>query len=157
MLELLVCISASFASFLVICWSSCTTVINFSPHRWLLLSCNLLWILLREAFPNYVSYRCLNRWIRCVLFYTLHWSTIRLKSTDVPRVFLGAAYIVLNPEYRKPTHRGARTKVFCALGLSAVIPIIHGLFDHGFTTFYVEMGFKWLVASGALYLSGAWL
>ena len=70
---------------------------------------------------------------------------------------VGAAYIVLNPEYRKPSHRGARTKVFIALGSSGVIPVLHGLVSHGFTKLCVEMGFAWLVASGALYIAGALL
>ncbi|KAH9919822.1 hemolysin-III related-domain-containing protein [Fomitopsis serialis] len=72
-------------------------------------------------------------------------------------VGLGAAYIVLDPEYSKPTHRGARTKVFIALGLSAVFPVAHGFFVHGLQKLWTEMGFGWLIASGALYISGALL
>ncbi|KAI0642645.1 HlyIII-domain-containing protein [Trametes meyenii] len=70
---------------------------------------------------------------------------------------IGAAYIVLNPEYRKPTHRGARTKVFIFLGLSGIIPTLHGLVTHGFYTLCYEMGFAWLLASGAMYIIGALL
>lgn len=66
-----------------------------------------------------------------------------------------AAYIVLNPEYRKPTHRGARTKVFIALGLSGIVPVTHALVTHGFNKLCYEMGFRWVLASGLLYLSGA--
>ncbi|OSD01469.1 HlyIII-domain-containing protein [Trametes coccinea BRFM310] len=68
-----------------------------------------------------------------------------------------AAYIVLNPEYRKPTHRGARTKVFIFLGLSGILPVMHGLVTHGFYTLCYEMGFGWLLVAGALYISGALL
>ena len=57
---------------------------------------------------------------------------------------VGAAYIVLNPEYRKPSHRGARTKVFVALGLAGVVPVLHGLVTHGFVKLCYEMGFQWL-------------
>ncbi|KAJ3540853.1 hypothetical protein NM688_g6169 [Phlebia brevispora] len=70
---------------------------------------------------------------------------------------LGAAYIVLNPEYRKPSHRGARTKVFIALGLCGIVPVLHGLITHGFHKLCVEMGFGWLVTSGILYINGALL
>lgn len=70
---------------------------------------------------------------------------------------IGAAYIVLNPEYRKPSHRGARTRVFIALGSSGVIPVLHGLVSHGFQKLCVEMGFAWLLVSGALYIVGALL
>jgi len=67
----------------------------------------------------------------------------------------GASYIVLNPEYSKPTHRGARTSVFAALGLCGVVPVLHGTISHGFRKMIYEMGFIWLLVSGALYLVGA--
>lgn len=67
----------------------------------------------------------------------------------------GAAYIVLNPEYRKPSHRGARTKVFIALGLCGVVPVAHGLLTHGFSKLCYEMGFGWLLTSAVLYINGA--
>ncbi|KAI1786712.1 hemolysin-III related-domain-containing protein [Ganoderma leucocontextum] len=70
---------------------------------------------------------------------------------------IGATYIVLNPEYRKPTHRGARTKVFILLGLCGVGPTLHGLVTHGFYTLCVEMGFAWLLLSAACYITGALL
>lgn len=66
-----------------------------------------------------------------------------------------AAYIVLNPEYRKPSHRGARTKVFVTLGLCGALPVTHGLFTHGFQKLCVEMGFGWMLTSAVLYLNGA--
>ncbi|KAH9899349.1 HlyIII-domain-containing protein [Cubamyces lactineus] len=84
-----------------------------------------------------------------------HYQTFYLSGITVAG--LGAAYIVLNPEYRKPTHRGARTKVFILLGLSGIIPTLHGLVTHGFYTLCYEMGFGWLLASGALYIIGALL
>ncbi|KAJ6595699.1 hemolysin-III related-domain-containing protein [Mycena vulgaris] len=70
---------------------------------------------------------------------------------------LGAAYIVLNPEYAKPTHRGARTTVFIGLGLSAVGPITHCLLTEGYDKVFSDLGFGWLMISGALYISGALL
>ncbi|CAL1699535.1 unnamed protein product [Somion occarium] len=69
----------------------------------------------------------------------------------------GAAYIVLNPEYRKPTHRGARTAVFIALGLCGVIPVTHGFITHGLYKLCFEMGFVWLLTSAVLYIAGALL
>lgn len=68
----------------------------------------------------------------------------------------GAAYIVLNPEYAKPTHRGARTSVFIALGLCAVFPMSHWLIEHGFRTM-LDMGLHYLAISGCFYVAGALL
>lgn len=70
---------------------------------------------------------------------------------------IGAAYIILNPEYAKPTHRGARTMVFIGLGLGAIVPTTHLFLTHGFNKLVAEMGVNWLLTSGALYLVGALL
>ncbi|KAJ8081844.1 hypothetical protein PM082_007690 [Marasmius tenuissimus] len=72
-------------------------------------------------------------------------------------VGLGAAYIVLNPEYAKPTHRGARTVVFVGLGLCAIVPILHWACAHGIQKMFREMGFSWLLLSGCIYILGALL
>ena len=50
------------------------------------------------------------------------------------------AYIVLNPEYAKPTHQGARIAIFISLGLGAIIPMTHLLLTHGFNKLVTEMG-----------------
>uniref|UniRef100_A0A0W0FRI0 HlyIII-domain-containing protein n=1 Tax=Moniliophthora roreri TaxID=221103 RepID=A0A0W0FRI0_MONRR len=94
-------------------------------------------------------YPCLYYGFFCEPFFQVGY------ITSITLVGLGAAYIVLNPEYAKPTHRGARTKVFIALGLSAIVPVAHWGFIHGGTKMYTEMGFKWLLISGCLYISGA--
>ncbi|KAI0942181.1 hypothetical protein AcV7_002686 [Taiwanofungus camphoratus] len=88
-------------------------------------------------------------------FCDMHFQILYLSLIVV--VGIGAACIVLNPEYTKPSHRGARTLVFTALGLSAVFPVTHGLVTHGLRTLLTEMGFGWLLASGALYIAGALL
>ncbi|KAI0346144.1 HlyIII-domain-containing protein [Trametopsis cervina] len=84
------------------------------------------------------------------VYQTMYMSVISLAGTV-------AAYIVLNPEFRKPTHRGARTKVFVSLGLCGVVPVTHLLVTHGFAALADEMGLKWLLASAFLYLNGATL
>jgi len=68
---------------------------------------------------------------------------------------VGATYVVLNPEYAKPTHRGARTGVFITLGLYAVVPVTQLVTRHGAMKVFSEMGFGWLLTSGILYISGA--
>ncbi|EIW78393.1 HlyIII-domain-containing protein [Coniophora puteana RWD-64-598 SS2] len=68
---------------------------------------------------------------------------------------VGAAYIVLNPEYAQPSHRGARTGVFIVLGLTAIVPVTQLLFTHGPVHMFSEMGLGWLLLSGALYIFGA--
>jgi len=96
-------------------------------------------------YPSlYYGFHC-QKFVR--LFYML----------SITFVGFGAAYVVLHPEFAKPTHRGARTIVFICLGLNAVVPVSHLLKTHGSTRLFSEMGFGWLVASGALYIVGALL
>ncbi|KAI9507590.1 hemolysin-III related-domain-containing protein [Russula earlei] len=68
---------------------------------------------------------------------------------------LAAAFIVLDPEYAKPTHRHARTRIFIALGLSSILPVSNLAFSHGIYTTFREMGFLWLLAAGIMYITGA--
>lgn len=121
-----------------------------SPDCRLLLSCIVLCILLLPASSNLLPINDLPIRTRYVMRFMY-----------VPRMLIcvsaGAAYIVLSPEYSKPTHRGARTKVFIALGLSAVIPITHALKIYGSHTLRTEFGFDWVILSGALYIGGALL
>jgi adiponectin receptor len=79
-----------------------------------------------------------------------------LYISSITLVGTGAAYIVLNPEYATPTHRGARTTVFIALGLCAVIPVTHWFILHDLQTIFI-MGLHWLVISGCFYIVGALL
>jgi len=79
-----------------------------------------------------------------------------LYIASITLVGTGAAYIVLNPEYAKPTHRGARTAVFITLGLCAIVPVSHWMFVHGIRTM-LAMGLHWLGLSGGFYIMGALL
>ncbi|KAI0052140.1 HlyIII-domain-containing protein [Auriscalpium vulgare] len=96
-------------------------------------------------------YPCIYYGFYCDQFYKVAYLSLITASG------LGAAYIVLDPDYARPSHRGARTTVFIALGLSGVLPVSHALVSHGFYTLCQEMGFQWLLASGALYIIGALL
>lgn len=78
-------------------------------------------------------------------------------TLDVIIFLIAAGYIVLNPEYAKPTHRHARTRVFLALGLSGILPFSHLLLVHGSHKSLLEMGFIWLLAAGVMYTTGALL
>ncbi|KAF7344521.1 ADIPOR-like receptor SPBC12C2.09c [Mycena sanguinolenta] len=75
----------------------------------------------------------------------------------ISTIGLGAAYIVLNPEYAKPTHRGARTAVFIGLGLAGVVPVTHCLLTEGYRKVLSDLGFSWVLISAALYICGALL
>ncbi|KAF8493361.1 hemolysin-III related-domain-containing protein [Russula emetica] len=96
-------------------------------------------------------YACLHYGFYCELRYKIGYMLLVTLSG------LAAAYIVLNPEYSKPTHRHARARVFLALGLSGILPFSHLLLFHGPHTHLREMGFIWLLAAGVMYTTGALL
>lgn len=47
--------------------------------------------------------------------------------------------------------------MFVAMGLSAILPVIHGLTLYGFTSMNRRIGLSWLVLQGVLYIVGAGL
>lgn len=69
----------------------------------------------------------------------------------------GAMWTVLNAKYATPEYRPYRTAVFLTLGLSAVVPVAHGVALYGARVLNLTMGLNYLVASGALYVAGALL
>ena len=47
--------------------------------------------------------------------------------------------------------------MFVAMGLSAVFPVVHGLWLYGFAQMNHRIGLPWLVLQGVLYITGAGL
>lgn len=115
----------------------------------IILSVSPFWILLPAPIADFLHRIDLVRWSRYV-------ESQILSEFGNPED-TGAAYIVLNPEYAKPTHRGARTLVFIGLGLSAIVPVTHCVLADGYSKVLSDLGFGWLLLSGALYISGALL
>lgn len=47
--------------------------------------------------------------------------------------------------------------MFVGLGLSGVLPVIHGVSIYGFWQLDEKMGLRWVMLQGALYIFGAFL
>lgn len=47
--------------------------------------------------------------------------------------------------------------MFVSLGLSGVVPVIHGAIIYGFWQLDEQMGLRWVLLQGALYIFGAFL
>lgn len=76
------------------------------------------------------------------------------KDLENNHQYPGASFVVLNPEYSKPTHRVARTRIFIALGLCAVAPVGQLMVTEGIPHLFAK-GMGWIVLAGALYIGGA--
>lgn len=61
----------------------------------------------------------------------------------------------MHPKFRSPAWRPFRAFMFVAMGLSAVVPVLHGLQMYGYQQLERQIGLTWLVSQGALYITGA--
>ncbi|TIA30256.1 HlyIII-domain-containing protein [Aureobasidium pullulans] len=68
---------------------------------------------------------------------------------------IGCATVSILPSFRTPKWRPFRAGMFVAMGLSAVIPVLHGISLFGVEQLQRQMGLSWLVLQGVLYVSGA--
>ena len=65
--------------------------------------------------------------------------------------------MTLTPRFRTPAYRPFRAFMFASMGLSAVVPVIHGVTIFGVAQMNKQMGLSWLTLQGVLYLVGAGL
>ncbi|KAL1311371.1 hypothetical protein AAFC00_001541 [Neodothiora populina] len=75
--------------------------------------------------------------------------------TMITIIGAGCVTVSVNPKFRTPTWRPFRAGMFVAMGLSAVVPIIHGTFLYGIAQLQRQIGLSYLVTMGALYILGA--
>ncbi|KAG7096040.1 hypothetical protein E1B28_006721 [Marasmius oreades] len=94
-----------------------------------------------------------------LLYYGFFCETETLTIYGLIVLLMNAAgvFVIVDPEYGKPTHITLRTAIFLGLGNFAIIPIIHWLMVHGSATTLTGMGVKWFILSGFFYIGGALL
>jgi len=76
-------------------------------------------------------------------------------SLQITTIAAGTLAVVLLPQFRSPEWRPFRAFMFTSMGLSAVIPVIHGLQMYGTAQLEKQIGLSWLVSQGVLYIAGA--
>ncbi len=57
--------------------------------------------------------------------------------------------------FRAPRWRPYRALMFVALGLSGIVPVVHGLSLYGYRQMDQQMGLSWVLLEGVLYIVGA--
>ncbi|GAB7362029.1 hypothetical protein MBLNU230_g2063t1 [Neophaeotheca triangularis] len=80
---------------------------------------------------------------------------IRAYWTMITTVGAATIVVVLYPKFRTPEWRPVRALMFVAMGLSAIIPVVHGISIYGVSRLEKQIGLSWLVMQGLLYISGA--
>ena len=63
--------------------------------------------------------------------------------------------MTMSPRFRTPQWRRIRATMFVAMGLSAIIPVVHGVQSFGLSHMNKTIALPWLVTQGALYVTGA--
>lgn len=75
--------------------------------------------------------------------------------TMITTIGLACTCVCVMPRFRKPEWRPFRAGMFVSMGLSAVFPVIHGLWLYGATQMTYQIGLDWLLFQGFLYILGA--
>jgi adiponectin receptor len=68
---------------------------------------------------------------------------------------VGCGVVSIFDRFRTPSWRPYRAGMFVGMGLSAVVPVLHGLEMYGFQAMRDRIGLVWLVLQGFLYILGA--
>ncbi|KAI1279200.1 mPR-like GPCR protein [Xylaria sp. FL0933] len=93
------------------------------------------------------------------LYYGLFCKPV-LKSVYLYGIFLlglGCGIVSWVERFRTPGWRPYRAAMFAGLGVSGVIPVIHGLSIYGYHSLNERMGLNWVLLQGGLYIFGAFL
>lgn len=65
------------------------------------------------------------------------------------------AIVSMKETFRTREWRPYRAALFVAFGLSAILPIITGIFHYGFSELYLRIQVKWVLLGGIFYIIGA--
>lgn len=82
---------------------------------------------------------------------------IKFYWTMITTIGAGCAIVSVSPKFRTPQWRPFRAAMFVAMGLSAVLPVLHGMKLYGLATLTQTIGLRWVVLQGLLYIIGAGL
>jgi len=77
-----------------------------------------------------------------------YWSMISLLGA-------GCATVSVMPAFRTPAWRPFRAGLFVGMGLSSVLPVLHGVLIYGGRGMDERMGMRWVIMEGLLYIAGA--
>ncbi|KAL7268933.1 hypothetical protein RUND412_008421 [Rhizina undulata] len=68
---------------------------------------------------------------------------------------IACSAVSIIPAFRTPKYRPFRASMFVGMGLSAILPVFHGLEVFGVEALQARMGLNWVLLQGSLYVLGA--
>lgn len=87
--------------------------------------------------------------------YFHYWARELTRICKITSLGLLCAAVSATPQFRHPTWRPFRARMFIALGLSALFPVVHGVMKFGTTQMNKQIGLFWVILQGSLYIAGA--
>lgn len=73
----------------------------------------------------------------------------------ISTIGVGCVFLSVNPKFRSPLWRSFRASMFVGFGLSAIFPVLHGVYIHGLEQMRYSIGLDWVLLQGFLYVLGA--
>lgn len=80
-----------------------------------------------------------------------------LIARQITTIGAGCAMVSVNPKFRTPKWRPFRAGMFLAMGLSAALPVLHGVLIFGIPKMTRAISLPHVVTQGVLYIVGAGL
>nr|OQO24851.1 hypothetical protein B0A51_10338 [Rachicladosporium sp. CCFEE 5018] len=80
---------------------------------------------------------------------------VKVYWTMITSIGAATLVVIMYPKLSTPAWRPVRAAMFVFMGISAVVPVIHGIKLYGAAQMNRQIGLSWLVAQGVLYISGA--
>ncbi|KAG5931895.1 hypothetical protein E4U53_001553 [Claviceps sorghi] len=68
---------------------------------------------------------------------------------------VGCGIVSWVEKFRTPEWRPYRASMFIGLGLSGIVPVVHGLSIYGYSGLENRMSISWVISQGAMYIFGA--
>lgn len=94
-----------------------------------------------------------------VLYYAFQDNVALMRTyvTMISTLAVATSVVATQSRFRTPALRPFRAAMFVAMGLSAVVPVLHACRIYGFHTLRRTIGLDWVLLQGALYILGAGL
>jgi adiponectin receptor len=93
-----------------------------------------------------------------VLYYAFsssHPHLLKTYASMITTLAAGTSIACVHPSFRSPALRPFRALMFAAMGLSGVVPVLHGINIFGVAHLRERIGLDWVVLQGVLYICGA--
>ena len=87
--------------------------------------------------------------------FLCHRGLQQLYWTMIGSLGLACCVVTVSPRFRTPAWRAWRAAMYVALGLSAVVPVAHGLRIYGWRAMEDRIAIRWVLGQGGLYIAGA--